>query len=361
MIGNRLGAALAVPMLGVLLLGCSGGEARPSAQADQERSPRTVPVETETVEATPFTEYVRVVGNVEADRRVSVAAEEGGTIRALYVEQGARVRAGDPLVQIDDRLLGAQAAQAEAEAALARETYERQRRLWEQEEVGTELAYLEAKYRAQQAEAQFDALRTRVDRTIVRAPFSGVVDARLVEVGSSVAPGTPVARLVDVDTVRVTAGVPERFAADIAPGAGARIGFDFMDGRMLDGEIDHVGAVVHEENRTFPVEIVVPTPGPAVKPGMVANVRIKRREREAVILIAQDAVSRTPEGYVVHVVEERDGRTVAVTRQVTLGVSEGGRVVIESGLEPGDRVIFVGQQMVADGDPVEVVNSVVRE
>lgn len=356
---RTLGAAGAAVLFGVVAAGCSGGAAQDADSPEAEEGlTRTVLVEARTIEAQPFTEFIRVVGSVEADHRVTVAAEEGGVVRELLVENGSRVEAGRPLARIDDRLLRAQVEQAQAEAALAGERYERQRRLWRQEGVGTELAFLEAKYRAQQARASLDMLETRLERTLVRAPISGIVDARLVEAGATVSPGMPVVRMVDVDTLRVTAGVPERYAADVEAGTEASITFDFLDEEVLTGEIGYVGSEVDAQNRTFPIEIVVPRPGQVVKPGMVANVRITRRRIDDAILVPQDAVLRTADGYVVYVVERRgDGERVAAVRSVEVGVGDRDRVLVEDGLEAGDRLIVVGQKQVADGDPVQLADA----
>lgn len=340
----------------VVLAACGGGEAAQPA-ADAQVARRVVNVETQTARASSFTDVVNVIGIVEARRDVTIAAEEGGVIRALLVERGERVEAGQPIARIDDALLAAQVEQAEADAALARETFERQRRLWEEEQVGTELAYLQAKYGADRANANARLLRERLARTVVRAPVSGFVDARHVEVGAMVAAGTPVARLVDVSTLKVIAGVPERFAADIRPGASARVGFDVLPGRVIEGRLNFVGTAVDEHDRTFPIELVLDRAAASVKPGMIANVSIERSTLESAVVVPQEAVLRGEFGYIVYVAVDRGGETVAETRSVELGPSRQGQVVVTSGLEAGEAVVVVGQQKVAQGDLLQVVAS----
>lgn len=339
--------------------GCGGGNAtEAAAQTTETPAEPGIPVEVVTVEGQPFTEHIRVVGDVEADRSVTVSAEEGGVVRRLFADDGAEVDANAPLVKVDDRVLRAQVAQAEADAELARESHERQRRLWESEGIGTEMAYLQAKYGADRAVANLELLRTRLERTTVRAPFAGVVDARRVELGSMVSPGAPVAQLVDVDTIRVVAGVPERYAGDVEVGASASVNFDILSVGDFEGEIAFVGTVVNQQNRTFPIEVVVPNPNRMIKPGMVANVRIVRRTTDDAVLVPQDAVLRTADGYTVYVAEERAGRLVALARTITLGVAAGDRVLVRSGLEPGDRVIVVGHKQVAEGNAIRIVEGV---
>lgn len=346
---------LAVPVLAVALGACGGGEA--SEPNPQENGPvsRTLNVEVELLAERPFTEYVRAVGEVEADQDVRISAEESGVIRTLHVEKGEYVRAGQPIAKIDDAVLRAEADRASSEAELARERHERMRRLWVDEGVGSEMTYLEAKHGAETAAANARALASRLERTTISAPIDGIFDARYIEVGSMVSPGTEVGRIVNNAVVKVVVGVPERFASDIRQGAGARISFDVMGGQPYDGTIEFVGTAVNETNRTFPVEVVVPNPDGVIKPGLVAQVEVARRMLEAAIQVPQNAVSRAEEGYVVYVAVERDGMMIAEERPVQPGASAGGRVVIESGLNPGEAVIVVGQQRVATGDLLRVV------
>jgi membrane fusion protein, multidrug efflux system len=348
-------STVAVLSLSLLVTGCSSGET-PSAQArEAQPTGRVVSVEVAVVEPSGFTEYVQVVGQVRANQDVTIAAEESGPVRQLLVQKGSFVRAGQPIARIDDRLLRAQAEQAASEAALAAETFERQRRLWEEDRVGTEMAYLRARYGAQTAQAGARALRERVERTVVRAPISGLLDDRFVEVGSMVMPGTPVARIVDVSSVKVTGGVPERFAGEIQRGVPARIGIDGAAGLQFAGRIDFVGASVEEQSRTFPVEVVVSNPGGALKPGMIASVRVVRGAVESALLIPQEAVLRTENGYIVFVAVESGGESRAEARPVVLGPGQANQVVVTSGLAAGDRLVVVGQNKIASGDRLQVV------
>lgn len=358
----RSGAlALAGGVLLALLAACADGRAADERRADtvgtaaEPVSKRVINVEVVTVARQPFTEHVRVTGAVEARLDVTVAAEESGVVREVLADKGRYVRAGEPIARIDDSVLRPQVEETRAQAALARETYERRRRLWEEEQVGSELAYLEAKYAAQRSEAALKLLEERLERTTVRAPISGLLEDRYVEVGSLVAPGARVARLVDVDRLKIVGGVPERYAADIAPGAAAEVTLDVLDQRRFEGRVTFVGATVNEQNRTFPVEISIPNPGRVIKPQMVANVRLARRAYEQALVVPQEALVRVDDGFIVFVAVAREGAVVAEARRVELGAAEENRVLVRSGLEPGEKLVVVGQQQLAAGDLVNVV------
>jgi len=338
-----------------LLAGCGA-----SVEADALDTPsfqRVINVEVLRATLETFQEIVRVTGTIQANRDVTVSAEEGGVIRELLVDRGAIVREGQPLFRIDDAILRAQVDEATARAELARESWERRARLFEQDGVGVELAYLEARYQAEQAAAILAMLQERLDRTVIRAPISGVVDAREVEVGTMVAPGTPVARIVQLDPVRVTGGVPERFAGEIRAGAPALVTFDVLRGESFSGVIRYVGATVNPRNRTFEVEVLLPNPGGIVKPEMVANLEIGRNELPDVVVLPQEAVIRVEDGFVVFVVEGEGAGATASVRPITIATSQRNRVVIESGVNPGDLVIVTGQTQVANGDRVQVVRT----
>ena len=340
------------------LSACSGSEAKePDAAAAAEAPSRVVSVEVMTTQPEAFTDRVQIVGDVEANRDVVVSAEESGVVRQLLVEKGAWVKAGQSLAQIDDRVLRAQAEEAAARAELDAESWQRQKRLWEEDNVGTEMAYLQAKYGAQTSQAAARVAQERLGRTVVRAPISGIVEDRLVEIGSMVAPGAPVARIVDISRVKVSGGVPERYAGEIQRGGEAEIVLDAFGGRDFSGTIGFVGAAVDEGSRTFPIEVTIPNPNGLIKPGMIATVRVARGGSDAAIVVPQEAVLREEDGYIVYVATERDGETVAEARTVVPGSSQSNRVVIEAGLEPGERVVVVGQQQTAAGDRLKIVNA----
>lgn len=353
--GQAIGIAA---LLGVAGLGAGCG---PSAEANgatpaadtAEATTRVVDVETMVLEPRDFVELVTVTGDVRADREVVVASEESGIIREVFVDKGARVGAGQQIARIDDTVLRAQFEQARAEAQLARETWERQRRLWEEDSIGSEIAYLRAKYGAETAEANARGLEARLARTVIRAPIAGVLDDRMIEVGSTVMPGAPVARVVDADPLKVLAGIPERYAGDLRTGGRAQLAFDHVDG-VLEGRLTFVGTAMNEESRTFPIEIALSNRGGELKPGMVARVQVPRRTLEGALVVPRDAVLRSADGYVTYVIREEDGKARAAAVAVTMGPGAEGSVVLTSGVAAGDRVVVVGQQSLTEGDLVRV-------
>ncbi len=352
---------------GVLALAGLGAVACADAQGDDEETRETVQgaqVETltrvinvETMEVRPssFADYIRITGEAEAFSDVTVSAEEGGVVSRFAVDKGQRMRRGDVIAEINADVMRAQVDEARASAALAREQYERQRRLWEDEGMGSEINFLQAKYQSEIAAARLATLESRLNKMAIRAPIDGVFDEKFVEVGEITMPGTAVARLVAVNRIKVVGGVPERFASSVRRGDEAIITFDILEGRKFEGTISFVGSSVEERSRTFPIEVVFRNLDLVIKPQMVANVQLVRRSLEGVVVVPQQLVIRSEEGYHVYVLDDRDGAQFALARPVTLGASYGGKVVVESGLDFGEDLITLGAQLVDNGSRVQVV------
>lgn len=353
---RRVRGVAAAVFVAAAAAACGSAEAGDTeTQAASTEFTRVVNVEVLPLEPQRFVEEIRLTSVAVADQDVMLSSEESGVIRTLHVERGARVAAGDPIAKIDDRVLAAQVEQARAQASLAQQTWDRRKRLWEEDQVGSELAYLEARYAAEQAAANLRALEERLARTTIRAPFAGVIDERVVEVGSMVSPGDPIARVVSLDPVKVRAGVPERYATDVRVGEEAVLSFPALDGKVYEAPIRFVGSTIDPQSRTFAIEVLVPNTGGLIKPQMVADMAITRRNVEEALVAPQDALVRVEDGYVVFVAAERNGVEVAEVRPVVLGPARRDLVVLVSGVEQGERLIVVGQKSVADGDRIDIV------
>lgn len=340
----------------VVLAACGSAQADGTEDAEtSERFVRVINVEVAPISTEQFVEEIRLTAVAMANSDVMLEAEESGQIVEVFLDRGDPVAAGDAIAKIDDAILVAQVAQARAAADLASQTWDRRRRLFEEEGVGSEIAYLEARFAAEQSAAALAVLEERLGRTVIRAPFAGILDERHVDVGTMVGPGKTIGRIVQLDPVKVVAGVPERYAADVAVGASVEIVFEALGGATYGARIRYVSSTVHPQNRTFGIEAEVPNRNGAIKPQMVANLALARRVVEQAMVVPQDALIRVEGGYVVFVLAERDGHDVAEVRQVVLGPARRNLVVVESGVTPGERLVVVGQKSVADGDRVNVV------
>lgn len=351
-LGRFAGIGFMVGTLGACGLAQADGTVE---EESSEAFVRMINVEVAPIAAQDFEEEIRLTAVATANQDVMVEAEEGGRVLEFFVERGDRVSSGQAIARLDDRILRAQVDQARAAADLAQQTWDRRKRLWEDDQVGSELAYLEAKFAAQQSSSALDALEERLADKVVRAPFSGTFDERHVDVGAAVSPGKTIGRIVDLDPIKVIAGVPERYAADVGVGSAASLVFEALGGASYEAPIGYVASTIDAGNRTFGIEIEVPNSDRTIKPQMVADLSVTRRRVEDAVVVPQDALVRVEDGYVVFVVTEREGVEVAEARAVALGPSRRDSVVIEDGVAVGERLIVTGQKSVADGDRVNVV------
>ncbi|MEC8682674.1 MAG: efflux RND transporter periplasmic adaptor subunit, partial [Bacteroidota bacterium] len=258
-----------------------------------------------TLQDTLFKHYFEVQGNVDTDQNIVLYAEYTGVLTQLYVKEGQRVAKGQRLAKIDDGGLGSELARQEAQTALAKTTFERQKRLWDQK-IGSEITYLEAKTNYEAMQAATDQLRSRVAKTVITAPFSGIVDNTMADQGQVVNAGqTGVLRLVNLSDMYVEASIPEAFLGKVNQGTEVKIRLASI-GKTYDGEIRQVGNFVSPDNRTFDVKISIPNPDSAIKPNLIATVMVNDYTAENAIVVPENVVQQNAMGNsITYVYEEQ--------------------------------------------------------
>ena len=334
-----------------MLLSSCGEEKASSAEMDaQGKDIPAVPVRIQELQPQTFTQVIDITGTVASDGDVMVPADEGGRVLGWLVPLGAHVRAGQVLVQLDSALLRSAYDAALAQYNIAQTSYEKQLNVFKEQGI-SELQLKTLEYQRDAAKAGMDLARERLERTKVKSPIAGVLNARMVEKGEMIGPGAPIAHVVNASQLKLQAGIPERYAAGFRVGDPVRFTVDALSGDAFDGTITFVGAAVNKDNRTIPVEVNVKNGQGRLKPDMIAEMGVQLRSRENAIVVAEDyVIKKDIDDFVVYV--EENGK--AVERAVTLGGSSRGSILIVRGLSAGDRLITVGQQNVADGQPVTV-------
>jgi len=179
-----------------------------------------------------------------------------------------------------------------------------------------------------------------------------------VDQGELVTPGTPVLHVVNTNRVKITAGVPERYVADIRQGTSVEVHFSAYSNQVRVGQITFVGSMINPKSRSFPIEIELNNPEGNLKPEMVADLTILRKTFEDAIVLPQTAILRDERGPSVFVVQRgTDGQARVTRNSITVGPSVEGQTVIESGLEFGDEVVVVGQANLTEDDAVDVLTN----
>ncbi|PSQ97973.1 MAG: efflux RND transporter periplasmic adaptor subunit [Bacteroidetes bacterium SW_9_63_38] len=345
-----VGLAVLIGLL-VTTSGCDDGQAAGDAEARPEPKTR---VETLVLAPTSFTDVVKGTGTVEALDDATLAAQTSGPVTML-LDLGARVQRGEPVAKIDAEEAEAAVEQAKARYELATNRYKRQKPLY-RDSIISALEFAQVRSERAQAKASLQQAQVRLNNTILDAPFAGTVEERFLEVGEQAAPGERVARLVNTRRVKVTAGIPERYANDIQVGTPVQIDARRYDAGVRTAEITFVGNTIDPESRTFTVEATLSNEDRTLKPEMGVNLRVTRAVLDSALVLPRTAILRDETGTHVYVVDRSDTTAVARNRDLELGPETGGEVVVQSGLSAGDEVVIVGQNNVSPGTPLEVAD-----
>jgi membrane fusion protein (multidrug efflux system) len=306
-----------------------------------------MPVEVAVARADTVRDEVAATGQMEAMQSIELRPEVEGRIVGILIREGQEVAAGTPLFQIDSTELGAQAAQLAAQRDLANQDLARTKDLMAQNAASTQdLEHAEANARSM--DAQYRLMSTRLARTTVRAPFSGIVGQRFVSQGDYVNNTTKLATLQTVSPMRATFSVPEKYAQSLKRGQEVTFRVAAISSRNFVGEVDFVDPVVSLPGRTILVKANVPNPQRLLQPGMFIEARLVTALRSKAIVVPEDAVVPVQGANFVWAVAE--GK--AVQRQVGIGVRTPGYVEITSGLDAGEQVVVGGVESLFPGAPV---------
>jgi RND family efflux transporter MFP subunit len=314
-------------------------------------------VSTRKVSDSLFKHYVELPGDVETRQNIIIYPEYSGILENITVEEGDRVQKGQILARIDEGGLSSQLAQMEAQASLAKTTFERQQRLWNQN-IGSEIQYLEAKTNYEALQNSVQQMRSQLAKTVVRAPFSGVIDEIFSEQGEVVNPGqSRLFRLINLSDMYITAAVPESYLGTIKKGTEVMVDIA-ATGTSFTSTVRQVGNFVNPNNRTFEIQIAVPPSQEQVKPNLIANVRINDYTSENAIIIPENLIQKNSAGEnVAFVVQKETNSTgVAQKRVLKTGMAYENAVEVLSGLQVGDLLITSGARSIQEGEEVEIAN-----
>ncbi len=330
-----------------------------AAIADLDNNAKLPLVSTLEVKSQEFDHYLELQGDVMTDQNVLVYPEMPGTLIRVYVKEGQRVSKGQLLASIDDGGLSSQLAQMNTQLELAKTTFERQKRLWDQN-IGSEIQYLEAKtlYEAQQSAVK--QMESQLGKSSVRAPFSGIVDDVIKDQGTVVSPGpgSEVFRIVNLSDMYVEVQVPEAHLANVTPGKSVEVYFPVL-GKSVSTKIRQTGNFINPGNRSFSVEIPVPNKDGNVKPNLTAVAKINDYSNEDAILIPQSVISENATGdQYVYLAKKNstEDEVQSIKTIIELGKTQGDYVEVLSGLASGDNIIVEGARSVRDKQLVKVKN-----
>jgi membrane fusion protein (multidrug efflux system) len=302
------------------------------------------------------------IGTVAAVQGVTVSADLPGIVERINFESGRAVREGDVLVVLDTRQEKAQLAAVEAQRDLARLNFERMQGLVTDGAI-SRADYDQAAAEQKSTEARVGEIRATIERKTIRAPFSGILGIRQVNLGQYLAGGDPVVPLQSLNPIYVNFGLPQQATGQIRIGSTVRLTADEVSGVEFSGRVTAVDSVVNEATRNVQVQATIPNSDGKLRPGMFVQTTLAMGGAESLISLPASAVSYAPYGDSVFIVTDMkspDGKPYRGVRQqfVKLGGSRGDQVAIVSGVKPGEEVVTSGVFKLRNGAAVQVNNKV---
>ncbi len=302
------------------------------------------------------------IGTVTAVQGVVVSADLPGLVSSIEFDSGKRVRAGDVLVRLDTKQEKAQLAAAEAQQRLARLNFERMKVL-QAEKVAAQAEYDQVEAEVMQAEARVNEIRATIERKTIRAPFSGILGIRQVNLGQYVNPGQAIVPLQSLDPVYVDFAVPQQEMPAVRVGAELDIAVEGVPGVAAKGRITAINSVVDQSTRNINVQATFPNRDGKLRPGMFVQASVIVGESRPVVALPASAIAYTPYGDFVFIVEDMqdpNGNTYRGVRQqfVKLGSARGDQVAVVDGVKIGEEVVTSGVFKLRSGAAVLVSNEI---
>ncbi len=317
-------------------------------------------VTTKNLERSDFKSYANIQATVKSDEVVIASSEIGGRLLNVAVKEGQPVDKGQLIAQTDLESVNKQIAELETSLELATTTYERQKRLWDQN-VGSEMQYLQAKNNKERLEKSLETLNHQLTKSKVYSPISGVVDLVFLKSGELAGPGTPIAQILNTKKIKVVADVPESYLNKIQKGELVTVEFPAI-GKEFQSRVTLIGRTINPGNRTFTVEVELPNHNGLLKPNLLASMLINDvMEKDAIVvpleLIQQEVSGRT----YVFVKEENENGAFAKKMFVETGKSYKGNIVVTSGLKGDEEIIVTGARGLANNELIKIVNQTNEE
>jgi membrane fusion protein, multidrug efflux system len=302
----------------------------------------------------PFIHHVDVRGEVKSRNNVLISAETPAAVKDVLVVEGQQVNKGQMLIRQDGEVLRRNIKELESSLELATTMFERQKKLWEQN-IGTEVQYLEMKNRKESLELKLATTRSQLSKTRIKAPFSGVVDMIDIRVGEMAQPGVPIVRLVSMSNMYIKADVSESFIGKFEKGQKVKVYFPSTD-RTIYSTITYIGQVINPRNRTFDLEVRIPASGAKIKPNMIVVLTLADYENKKAMVIPTNIIQTDRMGKFAFAVRQEEGHSVVRRVDIEPGITYGTETEIKQGLSGGETLVLKGGVGLTDGGIVEVKN-----
>ena len=304
-----------------------------------------------------FNHYVELQGDVKSEKIISIYPEFSGIINEIFVKSGESVDKGQVLATIDDGGLKQQLSQLQITFNLAKTTYERQERLWGQK-IGSEIQYLESKSMFEAQSKAIEQLTKQLNKTIIKAPFSGIIDNVIVKKGEVVYPGrSNLMLLVNMQEMYVESKVPENYINSITKGKDVVIEAPMLN-IALKSKIRLVANYINPLNRTYRIEAEIPKNNYKIKPNLNVKLKVNDYTSEDAILIMLNHINidSNNDEYVYKIIN-KDGKNYALKTIIETGKNNGNFIEVLKGLSENDEIVSEGARKITNNNEVKIINN----
>ena len=292
-----------------------------------------------------FSHYIDVQAKVDGDENVTVNSQVPGSVTKINVSAGSTVSKGQVLAEIDNETFIKGLDELQTAREFANTVYLKQKNLWDQK-IGTEIQYLQAKNTIESLDKKLATLNQQIEMTKIKSPINGVVDEVFLKMGQMAAPGMPGIRVVNMNKLKIKADIAESYISKVKTGDEVEILLPDLN-QTIKAKLSYVGKVIDALNRTFNVEISLPS-NPSLHPNMVAVIKIADYTNTSTFVLPANVVQMTDEGTYVFVAENN----IARKRNVVAGKNYKGTIEITEGLNENDPIITTGFQDIVDGQSI---------
>ena len=301
------------------------------------------------VNDTIFNHFLEIQGNVDTKENLIVYPQFSGTLMSLNVVAGQKVSKGQVIGKIDDGGLGQQVAQLETQAALAKTTFERQKRLWDQK-IGSEIQYLQAQTTMVSQQKAVAQAKAQLAKTLITAPISGTVDEIITDKGAVVAPGQGIVRVVNLSNMYISSAVPESYIGKLKVGTQVDVELSSL-GKTYKGKIRQIANNINPNNRTFGVEVSVPNADNLLRPNQVAKLKVIDYTNKNTIVVPTNVIQQDAENNkFVFIAADVKGKTATAKKAIVKTGQSGSNVTeILSGLSANDMIVTEGANAISEG------------
>ncbi|MFC1541852.1 efflux RND transporter periplasmic adaptor subunit [Candidatus Latescibacterota bacterium] len=341
---------IALAILPLVIVSCANSKIEENETYDE----KITNVEFYQVKQVRFEENIVLPIVIAPDKEVNLGVTNGGRVTQILTEKGNKVTDGQLLLETDDEILRAALDNAKATYEWQKKEFERFEQLYKEENI-SEADFDAVQHALIQSESANRIAQKNFEDASLEAPFSGIVTMRNVEVGDILSPGIPAFRIINIDKVKVQAGIPEKYIEDFETGDPVKISIDAIPDRVFEGKINYISPEASPSVRTFLAEITIANRDGALRVGTMGNARIVRNVYENALMVPINAITETQDGHKVFVLKDGD-----IVEERSLNVLGGNELMVQvEGISEGEKIITKGNYDLIDGEKVNVTGEYV--